>query len=128
MELSRGVCHCLRHPIALLLLLQACSAAAQEYPECVEQNVVLRNAGAHAIFVDVRSFGLEGCWQDNCRVTDKFSAADPSICARACQDIDECTHWTFGEQDGAKRCFLRKSDAGREQAEGWSAAPRGCVP
>jgi len=90
---------------------------------------VLRHGGAHGIFIDSTAFGTEGCWQDDCRNTDKFRAADQSVCARACAEIDECTHWTFGEQEGSPRCFLRKSDGGREEGvDGFVAAPKACAP
>lgn len=72
--------------------------------------------------------GSAGCWQNDCTHTDKFNAVDMGICARMCAQSDECTHWTFGEQDGANKCFFRKSDAGQEAAEGWSSAPKGCQP
>lgn len=98
------------------------------YPECMQKNSVLRHAGAHAIFVDVSSFGSVGCWQNDCKNSDKFNAEDKGICARACHSIEECTHWTHGEQEGAMKCFFRKSDAGRETAEGWHAAPKTCAP
>mmetsp|Transcript_26292 Transcript_26292/g.81973 ORF Transcript_26292/g.81973 Transcript_26292/m.81973 type:complete len:251 (+) Transcript_26292:37-789(+) len=112
---------------ALLALLSA-GVAAQMYPDCVERQVVLRHAGAHAIFVDLSSFGTSGCWQNDCKNTDKFNAVDQGICARACAAVDQCTHWTFGEQEGATKCFFRKSDGGREEADGWSSAPTSCSP
>lgn len=98
------------------------------FPGCVEQNSVLRHAGAHAIFVDLSSFGSSGCWQNDCKNTDKFNADDVGICARTCAQIEECTHWTYGDQEDAKKCFLRKSDAGREIVEGWVAGPKACAP
>eukprot|EP00929_Paragymnodinium_shiwhaense_P033346 TRINITY_DN18322_c0_g1_i1.p1 TRINITY_DN18322_c0_g1~~TRINITY_DN18322_c0_g1_i1.p1 ORF type:complete len:346 (+),score=63.03 TRINITY_DN18322_c0_g1_i1:101-1138(+) len=100
----------------------------EEFPNCVENGVVLRNAAAHAVFVDASFYGAAGCYMNNCRFTDKFIAEDPGICARACADIDECTHWTFGFQDKAKKCFLRKSDGGRENLAGWSAGGKACAP
>jgi len=101
---------------------------AQEYPSCVEDKTVLRHAGAHAIFVDLSAFGTAGCWQNDCKWTDKFIAGDQGVCARACASTDECTHWTFGEQEGATKCFMRKSDGGREAADGWVAAHKACSP
>jgi len=98
------------------------------YPGCVEQSSVLRHAGAHAIFVDLSSFGSNGCWQNDCKNTDKFNAEDMGVCARTCAQVDECTHWSFGEQEDAKKCFFRKSDAGREMSDGWSSAEKGCAP
>lgn len=96
--------------------------------ECIERGIVLRNAGEHAIFADVSNFGHTGCFQNNCKLTDKFNAADPGICARLCDELEECTHWTFGFQDGTRKCFLRKGDGGREQAAGWSSGTKACKP
>merc|ERR1712151_188598 len=56
------------------------------------------------------------------------NAEDKGICARVCTQLDECTHWSFGEQEGATKCFFRKSDAGRETADGWHSAAKGCAP
>mmetsp|Transcript_54930 Transcript_54930/g.117886 ORF Transcript_54930/g.117886 Transcript_54930/m.117886 type:complete len:250 (+) Transcript_54930:61-810(+) len=117
-----------RCSLAVTAALLCRNAASQGYPDCVEKRTVLRHAGAHGIFVDMSAFGTHGCWQNDCKYTDKFSAGDQGVCARACSSTDECTHWTFGEQEGGMKCFFRKSDGGREEAEGWSAAPKVCAP
>jgi len=111
-----------------LLFTVIVRAAAQMYPQCVEQKIVFRHAGAHAIFVDLSQYGTAGCWQSDCKNTDKFNAEDPSICGRICAQVEECTHWSFGEQDGANKCFLRKSDGGREEADGWLSGQKACAP
>jgi len=113
---------------SILVAALSVPVASQAYPECVEDRVVLRHAGAHAIFVDTTAFGTTGCWQNDCKNSDKFNAIDKGVCARACGSINECTHWTFGEQDGAMKCFLRKSDGGREEANGFVAGTKGCAP
>ena len=46
------------------------------------------------------------------KLSDKFEAVDPGICARACAATEECSHWSYGQQYGTKKCFLRKSDEG----------------
>lgn len=117
-----------RASIVLVAFFPLADVAAQDYPDCVESRIVLRHAGAHAIFVDLSAFGTAGCWQNDCKNTDKFNAADRGVCARACAQIDECTHWTFGEQEGVMKCFLRKSDGGREESDSWEAAPKACAP
>mmetsp|Transcript_36317 Transcript_36317/g.67553 ORF Transcript_36317/g.67553 Transcript_36317/m.67553 type:complete len:361 (+) Transcript_36317:83-1165(+) len=117
--------------VGICRLACACTgsaAGAVEFPGCVQPNVVLRHAGAHAIFADVSSYGAAGCWQNDCKNSDKFIADTPTICARSCAELTECTHWTFGEQDGAQKCFFRKSDGGREVLEGWSAGTKSCAP
>lgn len=100
---------------------------AQGYPECVERDVVFRHAGAHAIFVNISAHGDQGCWQNDCKHTDKFNSANEGTCGRVCASLAECTHWSFGEQDGATKCFLRKSDGGRDEVAGWVSGSRDCV-
>lgn len=114
--------------IGLFLTLVAGRAAAQAYPDCVEDRIVHRHAGAHAIFVDFSYFGTTGCWQNDCKHTDKFNAKDAGICARACTQIEDCTHWSYGEQEGTAKCFLRKSDGGREEADGFRSGSKACSP
>uniref|UniRef100_A0A7S4RYR7 Apple domain-containing protein n=1 Tax=Alexandrium monilatum TaxID=311494 RepID=A0A7S4RYR7_9DINO len=104
------------------------STGSADYPACAQRNEVLRHAGAHAIFVDLSSHGAAGCWQNDCTNTDKFNAADMGICARTCSQTEECTHWSYGEQDGTAKCFFRKSDGGREQADGWVSGTKACAP
>lgn len=98
------------------------------FPGCVQQGEVFRHAGAHAIFVDMSTGGSSGCWQNDCKNTDKFDSNDMGVCARMCAAEPECTHWSYGDQDDAKKCFFRKSDAGREVAEGWTSAAKSCAP
>jgi len=98
------------------------------HPHCHEGSTVMRHAGAHAIFVDVSTYGSTGCWQNDCKNSDKFNSDSPGICARACAGLAECTHWSYGEQEDAKKCFFRKSDGGRETAEGWLSGSKACAP
>ncbi|CAJ1327652.1 unnamed protein product [Effrenium voratum] len=58
------------------------------------------------------------------RSTDKFHCQDQAVCARACREVQECTHWSFGEGS----CFLRKSDGGMEHAAGFSSGNKACAP
>jgi len=102
--------------------------STEAYPACVQKDVVLRHAEAHAIFVDLSAVGSAGCWQNDCKHTDKFDVADMGTCARTCAKLPECTHWSFGEQGGVNKCFFRKSDGGRENAEGFYAAIKQCAP
>ncbi|CAK9046508.1 unnamed protein product [Durusdinium trenchii] len=113
----------LRQLVQLALLRKTVSASAT-YPECIEEGIVYRHAGAHGIFVDLNFFGSTGCWQNDCRSTDKFHSDDVGICARACWQIQECTHWSFGEGS----CFLRKSEGGMESAGSFASGPKACAP
>jgi len=102
--------------------------STEAYPKCTQKDVVLRHAGAHAIFVDLSGTGSAGCWQNDCKNTDKFDAADTGICARTCGKLPECTHWSYGEQGGANKCFFRKGDGGRENQEGFISGSKTCAP
>lgn len=113
----------------VLAILMVCGrAAAQNYPACVQNRVVLRHAEAHAIFVDLTNFGAAGCWQNDCKHTDKFNTGDQGLCARACSQVAECEFWSYGEQEGAGKCFLRKSDGGREETDGFTSGAKSCAP
>ncbi|CAE8586997.1 unnamed protein product [Polarella glacialis] len=101
---------------------------AQPYPDCRESGVVHRHAAAHAIFEDLSFYGHAGCFQNNCKLTDKFNAEDPSLCARVCAQVEACEHWTFGTQDGVTKCFLRKSDDARQSVGGWVSGAKSCAP
>lgn len=98
------------------------------YPTCIARDMALRHLGEHAIFADMSSHGSAGCFQNDCKLTDKFNAKDRGICARLCAELEECTHWSFGMQDGATKCFLRKSDEGRQKAPGWESGVKACAP
>lgn len=113
---------------AVAALLTLAGANAQGFPGCVESNAVFRHAGAHAIFVDVSLHATAGCWQNDCKNTDKWNADNHGVCARVCHQIDDCHFWSYGEQEGVTKCFLRKSDGGREQAQGWSSGKKDCSP
>eukprot|EP00434_Breviolum_minutum_P040794 symbB.v1.2.036269.t1/scaffold5081.1/size31135/3 len=110
--------------LRLLLHFSTVLAANNTYPDCVERGLVYRHAGAHGIFLDLSFFGSTGCWQNDCRNTDKFHSEDQSVCARACWQMEDCTHWSFG--DGS--CFLRKSAAGLESSKNFVSAEKGCAP
>lgn len=104
------------------------AALPQTYPECIQSGIVLRHSGETAIFADMSDFGHKGCFQENCKLTDKFEANDAGVCARLCNTLDECSHWSYGLQSGRWRCFLRKSDSGRELLVKWSSGSKSCAP
>merc|ERR1719221_1164589 len=101
-----------------------------EYPDCVEQNLALRVGDnlENGIFVDLTAWATSGCYKNNCYHTDKFDTEDAGFCAYVCAQIETCTHWSHGTQHGSTRCYLRKSDNGAEEGEGWSAAEKRCAP
>lgn len=107
------------------------SRGSTSWPECVEQNIVLRGHGVHAVVEDLTTLlgdAVRGCWDGNCAATDKFETSRPEDCARVCGALPSCMFWTLGEQDGASQCFLRTSDAGREAVAGFVAGAKACRP
>uniref|UniRef100_A0A7S0ZZX0 Apple domain-containing protein n=1 Tax=Noctiluca scintillans TaxID=2966 RepID=A0A7S0ZZX0_NOCSC len=115
-----------------------CVAAAQNFsvrqrarnlPPCLQRNTVLRHDGKHGLFADVSTYGHEGCFLNNCKNSDKFTAAVWETCARLCHELAECTHWSYGDDtDGASKCFMRTSDAGRQPGTGWFSGAKDCGP
>ncbi|OLQ14390.1 hypothetical protein AK812_SmicGene1484 [Symbiodinium microadriaticum] len=53
---------------------------------------------------------------------------DFGVCARACQQTQECTHWSFGALAGSTTCFLRKSDGGLEAESSFISGTKACAP
>ncbi|CAJ1380831.1 unnamed protein product [Effrenium voratum] len=98
------------------------------FPECAVQGVVLRHEGEHGLFADLSLYGHAGCFLENCKATDKFEAEGAGVCARACAAVEGCTHWSFGQQYGSKKCFLRTSDAGRRVLAHWVSGTKTCGP
>uniref|UniRef100_A0A6T1H7Q6 Apple domain-containing protein n=1 Tax=Alexandrium monilatum TaxID=311494 RepID=A0A6T1H7Q6_9DINO len=102
--------------------------AASGWPGCQEKDTVIRMAG-QPCFEDLQSFGVKaGCFEDDCSNTDKFKATKVESCAYVCKSLELCQWWTYGEQDGMKKCFLRVGDAGRETADGWVSGAKECAP
>lgn len=96
--------------------------------DCIESDVMYRHLGEHGLFVDVTTHGHRGCFLSDCHKSDKVDVEDRTVCALLCAEVEECTHWSFGPQDGVLKCFLRKSDGGREAASGWSSGAKSCTP
>merc|ERR1711918_12631 len=92
----------------------ATSVAAAEWPACIEQNTVIRNAGK-ALFENIAGYGAAaGCFIDDCQNTDKFAVSTIENCITVCNSIPECNHWVFGEEEGMQKCWMRVADDGRE--------------
>mmetsp|Transcript_85030 Transcript_85030/g.193893 ORF Transcript_85030/g.193893 Transcript_85030/m.193893 type:complete len:283 (+) Transcript_85030:36-884(+) len=100
-----------------------------EWPACIEQDTVLRGAGQYGLFVDAAAKGKHlGCFNNDCTKTDKFSCSSMDECAVICSQSEGCTHWTFGNEGGDTKCWLRTGDGGREAAPGFSSATVNCMP
>jgi hypothetical protein len=103
-----------------------------EWPGCQEPNTILRGSknGNWALHSDVTVHGkTSGCFENNCKATDKFDCATIEECATTCYQVPECTHYSFGNEAGVKKCWLRKGDGGKEpDSEGRTSASRHCAP
>jgi len=103
------------------------------WPDCIEGDTILRGVDSrgerHAAFVDVSEHGkASGCFGGECTSTDKFNAVDAEECATVCKAVSECHWWAFGDEEGAKKCWLRLSDRGREPRAGAVAGSQHCAP
>lgn len=88
---------------------------------------MLRHGGAHGLFGDLAPVGAkEGCFLSDCTNTDKFICPSAAECATACAQVGGCEFWTF--EYAISKCFLRRSDAGREAAPGFVSGSRSCLP
>jgi hypothetical protein len=95
----------------------------------VDSSTILRGQGKYAIFVDVTQHGKNtGCFQNNCKNTDKFDCADQAECASICYQVPECKFWAFGDEQGTKKCWLRNGDGGREPLDSAVAGADQCAP
>jgi len=116
------------------LVTSASSAAAGVFPECVGQNHILRGldqASGEAkwtLMTDVSMFGLSGCFLDDCQKSDKWISVSYASCADACSKTPDCTDWTYGLEDGSKKCWLRKGQGGKEALAGYVYGDVTCRP
>eukprot|EP00392_Amoebophrya_sp_AT5.2_P003130 g3135.t1 len=70
-----------------------------------------------------------GCSNDDCTMTDKFAASTHDHCVNMCYSIPECSWWSWGQEDGVKKCWIRVADDGRETgAAGWITGAKVCLP
>lgn len=99
-----------------------------DWPQCQEQNTVIRNAG-RALFTNLQGFGATvGCFQDDCQNTDKFVASSIESCTKVCLSMPECEWWVWGKEEGEQKCWFRMGDDGREAGEDWISGSRTCFP
>lgn len=99
------------------------------WPDCIQRNVIIHGYDiGEALMIDLAKYGAkEGCWNNDCKETDKFNCESMEACATMCQKVDACQWWTWGEQGGARKCWIRSGKHGREKRYGFSSGPRVCV-
>lgn len=85
-----------------------------------------RDAPTVRVKFDIRSF-LD-CTNGDCTYSDKFPATSETACADVCSQNQACGWWSFGFEDGVRKCWLRSSNRGLKAAEGSFAGSRTCSP
>lgn len=86
--------------LALLAVTGAVAQSNSPWPQCIEQNTVIRNAGK-AFFTNVAGYGAAaGCFLDDCKNTDKFAVSSIESCINVCNSEVECAWWVFGTEEG----------------------------
>ncbi|KAF4686137.1 hypothetical protein FOZ60_005630 [Perkinsus olseni] len=98
------------------------------WPDCIEQETIIRNAGK-AVWFDATVFGsdaIDGCYASDCSFTDKFIVNEPSECGSTCAKLPDCEFWTYGQEDGLTKCWLRTADDGREHNTTFISGNRAC--
>uniref|UniRef100_A0A7R9ZUX1 Endoplasmic reticulum vesicle transporter C-terminal domain-containing protein n=1 Tax=Pyrodinium bahamense TaxID=73915 RepID=A0A7R9ZUX1_9DINO len=106
------------------------SQSAKAWPDCVRQNVIIHGYDVgEALMVDLTPYGAkEGCWNNDCKETDKFSCSSFEGCATVCQKVASCQWWTWGKEDGVAKCWIRTGRHGRGKRYGFSSGARACFP
>jgi hypothetical protein len=99
----------------------------------VEDDTIFRGldsrGSSYALHLDLTVYGkTSGCFNADCTKSDKFNAEDEAECASTCNTAQECNFWAFGEENGAKKCWLRTGDGGREARSGARGGSRHCAP
>ncbi len=78
-----------------------------DWPRCIEQNTVIRNAGK-AFFTNVAGYGAAaGCFLDDCKNTDKFAVSSLESCLNVCNSEPECAFWVFGTEEGIEEILFQ---------------------
>jgi len=103
---------------------------SSSWPDCMRNNWVIHGFDySQALRIDLSKHGAtEGCWQNNCSATDKFNAENKERCAEVCQEVAECAWWSFGQEDGQNRCWLRPARNRRERRYGFTSGSKSCHP
>jgi len=101
----------------------------QAWPDCVQRNTIIHGYDiGEALMVNLAKHGAkEGCWNNNCAETDKFNCESIDGCATMCQKVDACQWWTWGDEAGVKKCWIRSGKHGKEKRYGFSSGPRACI-
>mmetsp|Transcript_15928 Transcript_15928/g.43701 ORF Transcript_15928/g.43701 Transcript_15928/m.43701 type:complete len:709 (-) Transcript_15928:112-2238(-) len=99
------------------------------WPNCLWRNLIIHgwNEG-EALMIDLTPYGAkEGCWDDECKETDKFSCDTLERCSVVCNQVQSCFFWTWGVEDGVRMCWLREGRSGREKRFGFASGHRLCA-
>lgn len=101
-----------------------------EWSGCVKRNTLIHGVDAgEALMEDLTKFGAkEGCWEGDCTETDKFDCKNMSHCAFVCNQVTACKWWTWGDEHGKYRCWLRTGKHSREKRWSYSSGKHDCYP
>eukprot|EP00929_Paragymnodinium_shiwhaense_P107936 TRINITY_DN74288_c0_g1_i1.p1 TRINITY_DN74288_c0_g1~~TRINITY_DN74288_c0_g1_i1.p1 ORF type:complete len:749 (-),score=182.39 TRINITY_DN74288_c0_g1_i1:32-2278(-) len=99
------------------------------WPGCIFRNLVMH--GFHegeALMLDLTKYGAtSGCWDDDCTESDKFACETVERCSAVCHEVPSCYWWTWGQEEGVQKCWLRDGRAGREKRFGFASGHRLCA-
>jgi len=99
------------------------------WPDCVHHNVITDGYSLRrAVLANLSAFGVsEGCWLGNCSYSDEFQSPNMSTCARICHRVDGCHWWSWGQQDGVDKCWLRSARSRRSKRFGFMSGLSTCT-
>eukprot|EP00928_Gymnodinium_smaydae_P039253 TRINITY_DN26847_c1_g2_i1.p1 TRINITY_DN26847_c1_g2~~TRINITY_DN26847_c1_g2_i1.p1 ORF type:complete len:731 (+),score=73.86 TRINITY_DN26847_c1_g2_i1:118-2310(+) len=99
------------------------------WPNCIWRNLMVHGWREDArLELNLTRFGAtSGCWQNDCTKSDVFHSNTLERCSAACYESPECHWWTWGTDEGVKKCWLRQGRSGREKRFGFASGHRHCA-
>jgi hypothetical protein len=106
------------------------NGSSRSWPSCVARNVIIHGFSiGEALILDLRPHGAtKGCWNGDCSKTDKFNSESMEQCALVCSAVKDCHWWSWGNEDGDAKCWIRTKRTQRGKRYGFSSGSRDCVP
>jgi hypothetical protein len=100
------------------------------WPDCILRNSVIHGYDiGEALMVDLTAYNASsGCFNNDCKKTDKFNCNSMDVCAEVCAAVDGCNWWTHGPEDGKKKCWIRTGKHSREKRFGFNSGATQCKP
>jgi len=106
------------------------SRKVKPWPDCIKRNLVIHGYTiGEALMVDLTPYGVkDGCWNNDCAETDKFNSDSVDRCASVCKQVASCRWWSWGQEDGASRCWIRAGRHSKGKRYGFSSGSSACFP